>query len=116
MEHRLASIKVFSARLEQRAVSQNNRIDLSPFKDPGVEKLSKSLENGTDVQDIQSLAHGDLVSGIVPIFSRTESKAVVGTIALSKFIPGAFVNRLNAISRGLEKYTQLKMLKKPVKI
>jgi two-component system nitrogen regulation sensor histidine kinase NtrY len=116
MEHRLASIKVFSTQLQLRAVSQDNRIDLSPFKDPGVETLSKSLEKGTDVQDIQSLAHGDLVSGIVPIFSRTESKAVVGTIALSRFIPGAFVNRLNAISRGLEKYTQLKMLKKPVKI
>jgi two-component system nitrogen regulation sensor histidine kinase NtrY len=116
MEHRLASIKVFSQRLELRAVSQNDRIDLSPFKDPETDVLTKSLKKGTDVQDIQSLAHGDLVSGIVPIFSRTESKAVVGVIALSKFIPGAFVNRLNAISRGLEKYNQLKMLKKPVKI
>jgi two-component system nitrogen regulation sensor histidine kinase NtrY len=116
MEHRLASIKVFSKRLELRAVSQDDRIDLSPFKDPEADVLTKSLEKGTDVQDIQSLAHGDLVSGIVPIFSRTESKAVVGLIALSKFIPGAFVNRLNAISRGLEKYSQLKMLKKPVKI
>lgn len=116
MEHRLASIKVFSQQLELRAVSQDDRIDLSPFKDPETDVLSKSLEKGTDVQDIQSLAHGDLVSGIVPIFSRTESKAVVGVIALSKFIPGAFVNRLNAISRGLEKYSQLKMLKKPVKI
>ncbi len=116
MEHRLASIKVFSKGLELKAVSQDDRIDLGPFKDPETEVLTKSLEKGTDVQDIQSLAHGDLVSGIVPIFSRTESKAVVGAIALSKFIPGAFVNRLNAISRGLEKYSQLKMLKKPVKI
>ncbi len=116
MEHRLASIKVFSKGLELKAVSQDDRIDLGPFKDPETEILTKSLEKGTDVQDIQSLAHGDLISGIVPIFSRTESKAVVGAIALSKFIPGAFVNRLNAISRGLEKYSQLKMLKKPVKI
>ncbi len=116
MEHRLASIKVFSKRLELKVLSQDNRIDLGPFKDPETEVLTKSIEKGTDVQDIQSLAHGDLITGIVPIFSRTESKAVVGAIALSKFIPGAFVNRLNAISKGLEKYSQLKMLKKPVKI
>ena len=116
LEHRLASIKVFSQQLEPRVVSQDDRIDLSPFKDPQTDLLTKSLKEGTDVQDIQSLAHGDLVTGIVPIFSRTESKAVVGVIALSKFIPGAFVNRLNAISKGLEKYNQLKMLKKPVKI
>jgi two-component system nitrogen regulation sensor histidine kinase NtrY len=116
MEHRLASIKVFSKGLELKALSQDNRIDLAPFKDPETEVLTKSIEKGTDVQDIQSLAHGDLITGIVPIFSRTESKAVVGAIALSKFIPGAFVNRLNAISKGLEKYSQLKMLKKPIKI
>ena len=116
MEHRLASIKVFSKRLELKVRSQDNRIELGPFKDPETEVLTKSIEKGTDVQDIQSLAHGDLITGIVPIFSRTESKAVVGAIALSKFIPGAFVNRLNAISKGLEKYSQLKMLKKPVKI
>jgi len=116
LEHRLASIKVFSQQLEPRVVSQDDRIDLSPFKDPQTDVLTESLKEGTDVQDIQSLAHGDLVTGIVPIFSRTESKAVVGVIALSKFIPGAFVNRLNAISKGLEKYNQLKMLKKPVKI
>jgi len=116
MEHRLASIKVFSKQLELRAASNDNRIDLSPFKDPEVEVLRKSLEKGADGQDIQSSPHGDLVSGIVPVFSRTESKAVVGLIALSKFIPGAFVNRLNAISRGVQDYSQLKMLKKPVKI
>jgi len=116
MEHRLASIKVFSKRLELRVVSQDDRVDLSPFKDPGAGVLKKSIEKGTDGQDIQSSPHGDLVSGIVPIFSRTESKAVVGLIALSKFIPGAFVNRLNAIARGLEGYKQNKMLKKPVKI
>jgi two-component system nitrogen regulation sensor histidine kinase NtrY len=116
MEQRLASIKVFSKRLELRAVSKDNRIDLSPFNYPGADAMAKSLEKGTDSQDIQSSPHGDLISGIVPIFSRTESKAVVGLIAVSKFVPGAFVNRLNAISRGIAEYNQLKMLKKPVKI
>lgn len=116
MEYRLASLSVFSKRLEVRAVSRDDRIDLTSFKDPGVDLLRKSLENGTDIQDIQSSPIGDLVRGIVPVFSRTETKAVVGLIALSKFIPGAFVNRLKAISRGLEEYEQLKMLKRPIKI
>jgi two-component system nitrogen regulation sensor histidine kinase NtrY len=82
----------------------------------GANLLGKSLEKGTDSQEIMSSTHGDLVRGIVPVFSRTESKAVVGLLSLSKFIPGAYVNRLKAISRGLEEYKQLKMLKKPIKI
>lgn len=115
-EFGLASLGVVSDKLAPRAISQDHRIDLSAFKGPGADILRKCLEKGTDSQDIQSFPHGDLVTGIVPIFSRTKSKAVVGLIVLSKFVPGSFVNRLKAISRGLQEYQQLKMLKKPIKI
>jgi two-component system nitrogen regulation sensor histidine kinase NtrY len=116
IQHRLASIKVFSKRMELRVKSQDERIDLSAFRDPGEDVLRKSFEEGTDTQHIQTRPHGDLVSGIAPVFSRTESKAVVGLIVLEKFIPGAFENRLVAIRRGLEEYKQLMMLKKPIKL
>ena len=116
LEYRLASIKVFSKSREVRAVSQDEGIDLSPFKNPGADIMTKSFEEGTDYQDIQSSPHGDLVSGIVPVFSRTESKAVVGLVVLEKFIPGAFVNRLNTLSKGLEEFKQIKLLKTPIKI
>ncbi|MBW1997805.1 MAG: HAMP domain-containing protein [Deltaproteobacteria bacterium] len=115
LEYSLASVKLFSKRMALRAVSQDDGIDLSPFKNPSEEILRKSFEKGTDIRDIQSSAHGDLVVGIVPVFSRTESKAVVGLIVFEKFIPGAFVNKLNTLARGLEEYKQFKMLKKPIK-
>ena len=115
-EYGLAAIQVFSRGLKPMVQSSDERIDLSPFKDPDPELLQKSLEKGTEIKDFQSSPHGDLVTGIMPVFSRTESKAVVGLITLSEFLPGAFVNRLDAISRGLEEYTQLKMLKRPIKI
>jgi two-component system nitrogen regulation sensor histidine kinase NtrY len=115
-EFGLASLEVFSEKLSPKALSKDHRIDLSTFKGPGVDFLRKSLEKGTDNQHIQSSLHGDLVSGIVPIFSRTKSKAVVGLVVLSKFIPGAFVHRLQVISKGLQEYRQLKMLKKPIKM
>ncbi|NQU12699.1 MAG: HAMP domain-containing protein, partial [Desulfobacteraceae bacterium] len=115
-EFRLASLGVVSDKLAPRAISQDHRIDLSTFKGPGADILRKCFEKGTDSQQIQSFPHGDFVTGIAPIFSRTKSKAVVGLIILSKFVPGSFVNRLKAISRGLQEYQQLKMLKKPIKI
>jgi two-component system nitrogen regulation sensor histidine kinase NtrY len=116
LEYHLASIKVFSQSMEIRAVSQDEGIDLSPFKNPGADILRKSFDEGTDFQDIQSSPHGDLISGIVPIFSRTESKAVVGLVVLDKFIPGAFVNRLNTLSKGLDEFRQIKLLKTPIKM
>ncbi|HOP47713.1 MAG TPA: ATP-binding protein [Desulfobacteraceae bacterium] len=115
-EYALTSVEILSSDLGQRALSNDHRIDLSLFKGPNKEILNKTFEKGMDSQDIQSAPHGDLVTGIVPIFSRTESKAVVGLVVLGKFVPGSFVNRLKAISRGLQEYRQLKMLKKPIKI
>lgn len=110
----LASLQVFSTKLDLMAVSKDHRIDLTAFKGPGPDILKKSIEKGADSQYIQPSPHGDLVSGIVPVFSRTASKAVVGLVASAKFVPGAFVNRLQAISKGLQDYRQLKMLKTPI--
>ncbi|MFO7785734.1 MAG: ATP-binding protein [Thermodesulfobacteriota bacterium] len=115
-EYGLASIQVFSRDLDVMALTRDKGIDLSPFKKPRGELLSKALDEGAEFQDRQFSAHGHLVTGIVPVFSRTESKAVVGLVTLSEFIPGSFVNRLEAISRGLEEYKQFKVLRGPVKI
>jgi two-component system nitrogen regulation sensor histidine kinase NtrY len=116
LEHRLAGIKVFSQNMQLRTFSQDEKLDLAPFKDPGGDILKKVFETGSDNHEIQSSTHGQLVSAIVPVFSKTESKAVVGILVLQKFIPGAFVNRLNAISGGLEEFKQFRLLKKPIKI
>ncbi len=115
-EYRIASLRVYSGKLAERSVSIDHKIDLSGFSVPGADILRQTFEKGTDRKYIQSSPHGDLITGIIPIFSRTESKAVVGLITLSRFVPGSVVNRLKAVSRGLQEYKQLKMLKKPIKI
>jgi two-component system, NtrC family, nitrogen regulation sensor histidine kinase NtrY len=114
-EYRFASIKVFSQKLESMAVAMDDNTDLSSFQDPGKEALQESFDKGTDVKYRQSSVHGDLVSVIVPIFSGTESKEIVGLIALGKFIPEVYVNRLNGMSSGLEQYNEFKTLKRPMK-
>ncbi len=114
-EFALASLKVFSKDLEMMSVSKDHRIDLTSFTDPAREVLDHSIQEGTDGQYIQSSPPGDIVGGVVPIFSRTASKAVVGLLVVTRFVPGSFVNRLHAISKGLQQYRQLKMLKNPIK-
>ena len=113
-EFGLASVQIFSEQLTVEAESRDQTIDLTAFKGPGEDILKSAIEKGTDIYAIQSSPHGDLVNGIVPIFSRTESKAVVGLVMTSVFVPGAFVNRLQAISKGVQEYRQLKMLRTPI--
>lgn len=115
-EYRLASIQIFSSKLLQRAVSHDSGVDLKPFKDLNIEVLRKSFKDSTDMRVTQTSSHGDLVRGIIPIFSRTETKAQVGAIVVAKFIPGVVLNRLVTINKGLQGYKQLKMLKRPIKL
>ena len=115
-EYRLASIKVFSKMMVLRAEATDDRIDLTPYKDPPTDILKKTFDEGTDGQFIQSSRYGDLISGLVPVFSRTESKAVVGVVVVDRFIPGVFLTRLDAVSKGLAEYSEFKKLKRPMKI
>jgi len=115
-EYNLATIQVFSSKLQPRVVSSDRNIDLKPFKELSGDLLQKSFKDSTDIKDVQTSSHGDLVWGIVPIFSRTETKAQVGALCVAKFIPGVVSTRLATINKGLQGYSQLKMLKRPIKL
>lgn len=115
-EYHLASIKVFSQKMELTAFSGDDNTDLSSFRDINKKVLQESFDKGTDVKDLQSSAHGELASVVVPIFSGTESREIIGLISLGKFIPELYVNRLEGISSGLEEYNELKILKNPMKL
>jgi len=114
-EYRLNYIEVFSRQMEPRSVSKDHNVDLTSFKGVRPEQLENAMEKGMDARFTETSTYGDLIYGAVPIFSRTESKAVVGLALVARFVPGTYVNRLQAISRGLQEYRQLKMLKKPIK-
>jgi two-component system, NtrC family, nitrogen regulation sensor histidine kinase NtrY len=114
-EYHLATIKIFSQNMQLQFTSLDEKLDLSAFKDPGADILRRAIERGSDNHEIQSSTIGQLISGIVPIFSTTESRAVVGLVVMQTFIPAAFVNRLNAIPKGYEEFKQFKLLKRPVK-
>ncbi|NCO58984.1 MAG: PAS domain-containing sensor histidine kinase [Deltaproteobacteria bacterium CG23_combo_of_CG06-09_8_20_14_all_51_20] len=115
-EYNLSTLDVLTRNLEKRASSQDHRIDLSMPHGPGADKIKSAIEKAVDVNSVESFAHGDLVSGVVPVFSRTETKAVVGCLTVGKFIPGRFVNKLKGVAEGLREYSQLKILKRPIKI
>lgn len=114
-EYNLDSIRIFSSDLRPRAVSYNNMVNLKSFKDLDIEKLYKSFKYSTDMLEIEKSSHGDLVRGIVPIFSQSETKSQAGSIVLAKYIPEIIANKLTTVEKGIQGYTELKSLKKPIK-
>ena len=104
------------SKFDQKHFSNDPAIDIESFlKQLPLPALSTAFEEGKDSRFLWSLPTGELVGGVIPIFSRTESKAVVGVLVLARFIPANVVSILRSISRGVEEYRQLKMFKNPVK-
>ena len=60
MEYQLASIKVFSSKIELRASSREEKLDLASFGDPDIQLLRKSFEEGIDQRQIKSSPRGDI--------------------------------------------------------
>ncbi len=116
IQYDFALIKVLSQKMELRVSSEDNGIDLSPFNGPDKKLLEKCFNEAMDVQFRESRDYGDIVYGIIPVFSRTESKAVVGLIIIGEFIPVRFANKLKSVSAGHEEYGQFKQMKEPIKI
>lgn len=116
-QYNFAQIEVYSQKMEHRVSARNKMLDLSPFKGPGHDIIKQSFEEARDIRYREtSDDHGDLISGIIPVFSRTKSKAVVGVVVISEFLPIKFANKLRSVSKGLEEYRQSKQEKGPIKI
>lgn len=115
-QYGFSRIRVYSQNMELRITSQDPSLDLADFTGPTQQDLTNCFNTATDMRLKESTDHGDLISGIIPIFSRTGNRAVVNLIVIDKLLPATFANKLKSISRGLEEYQQSKMLKSPVKI
>ena len=94
---------------QPRASSTDERSDLSQFKGPGPDEFKRCFEEAEKFTYEEPSNHGDLISGVIPVFSKWETKrSVVGVIVIDEFIPIQFANKLSSVSKGLAEYRQNK--------
>nr|MDA8164303.1 HAMP domain-containing protein [Desulfobacteraceae bacterium] len=79
------------------------------------ELLRRALDGERDLVAIQEVEAGELVRGLTPVRLTTDDGRVAEVMATSLLIPKERLARMESISRGLEGYRQLMILKKPIK-
>jgi two-component system nitrogen regulation sensor histidine kinase NtrY len=90
--------------------------NLSSVNFPPLEsKVLEETFRGKEVTKIQSVGQGDLVRGVVPVFSPQNPREVIGILATIFFVPQSLVSRVSEISAAFEDYKQLRMVKHPVR-
>jgi two-component system nitrogen regulation sensor histidine kinase NtrY len=78
-------------------------------------KVLEDIFAGKEMAITEPVGEGDLIRGIVPIFSKGSSNEVVGFVAVSYYFPSGITEKISVISKSYNEYQQLGLLKAPIK-
>ena len=113
-QYNLGAIEVFSNKAKELVKEINPGIPFVGFTTTDSELIQEGLK-GEGITKIQSLGSGDLIRGIVPIHSGKNSQKAIGVVIVNYYVPQSLVAKMEEISTVFSEYTQLKMLKNPIK-
>ncbi|MDY6853475.1 MAG: ATP-binding protein [Thermodesulfobacteriota bacterium] len=112
-QYNLSKIEVFSNKGTTivKVVNLGIPTENTTMKEP--EMVEQGLK-GRDITKIVSSGGGEIIQGVVPVYSRGNERTV-GVIIVNYFVPQSLVAKMAEISSTFAQYMQLKMLKNPIK-
>ena len=112
-EYNLEGVGVYTNLLGKPVAAYGSNIPAESF--PVLEKkiLQETLR-GQETTKIHSLKQGDLIRGLIPIFSPQNPREGIGVVMVDYFVPQSLVSRITEISSAFEEYKQLRMVKHPI--
>ena len=113
-EYNLAAVEVFAKDGRSVLVSIGPKISRKRFSPTEANLVKEGLE-GREASNIITVRGGELIKAVVPVFSPSNPKEVVGAVSVSKFISGKLSTRASIISSYAEDYEQFKLLRNPIK-
>ncbi len=113
-EYNLGAVEIISPQLAVQLLFRGPALSSVSF--PALEsKVTQEPLRGKEVTKIQSVGQGDLVRGLVPIFSPQNPREVIGILGTVYFVPRSLVSRVSEISKTFDEYKQLRMVKHPIR-
>ncbi|MDY6863567.1 MAG: ATP-binding protein [Thermodesulfobacteriota bacterium] len=114
-EYNLGIVEVYSAQMEKLVSARNTSIPAKIEIQTAPELLKDGL-SGKSVAKIRPIDKGDLVQGIVPVYSTFNKRDVVGILIVNYYIPRSLVGKMQQISKAFSEYKLLMLAKNPIKI
>lgn len=113
-EYNLGVVEVFSSTLEELVKAMNPQVPVKSFISSESELVQKGLE-GKEFTKIQPAGSGDLIRGVVPIYSTWKRNDVVGTLVVNYYVPKSLASKMMSISSAFKEYKQQELQKNPIK-
>lgn len=113
-EYNLGAVEMISPQMASQLLFRGPTLSSVSF--PALEtKVVQEALRGKEATKIQSVGQGDLIRGLVPIFSPQNPREVMGILATVYFVPRSLVSRVSEISTAFDEYKQLRMVKHPIR-
>lgn len=78
-------------------------------------QMLEKVYAGGDAFSVHQSEAGDTIKGIVPIYSAAGTQDVIGVAVVSYYVPQELGGKIATISKASEEYSQLSLLKNPIK-
>lgn len=112
---RLAGVQLYSGERQLLAERWGESLPQEPLPVLPPEVFRRALAGETGVVDSQSLAGGELLRAVAPVDFALADGGPVRLVVAAVLVGQEDLAGMEAISRGLEGYRQLMLLKKPIK-
>jgi two-component system nitrogen regulation sensor histidine kinase NtrY len=113
-EYNLGGVELSSPQLATALLIRSPNLASVSFP-PLESKVLQEAIRGKEATKIQSVGQGDLIRGLVPVFSPQNPREAIGVLVAVYFVPQSLVSRVTQISTTFEDYKQLSALKNPIK-
>ena len=112
-QYGLGTIEVFAEhrRLVMLMLSAQTPTGIGVSPDSSI--VSETLK-GRAVTRTDRFGKSDVIRGSSPIFASPDSDTVVGAIVIDYYLPRSLADRAAGISRGVQEYFQLRILRQPI--
>jgi two-component system nitrogen regulation sensor histidine kinase NtrY len=111
----LDGLTLFSNQRQVVADAGNTNINELSLPDIPAETIRLAMSGETDQTTIQPVTTGEIVRSVVAVSFADAPKNTPNILAATIFIPQDKIQRMTVISKGIEGYKQLVLLKNPLK-
>ena len=113
-QHDLAALEFYTPEFRRIALVQSPALQDRTLRPIGSDLLRTSTGPESVQSTKEALASGELIRAFVKLSSAEGFRKAPGYIGLAKGVPPSLTGDLRAISKNIEEFHQIKLLKKPI--
>ncbi len=115
-EHNLASVEVYSPKLEVLTKAVDPAVSASVVELPIGQLVLQVLSGKQEMTSVQEAQRGRLIRAGVPIASNTRQGEIDGVVVVAAYVSESLLAKMESIAKQYTEYRQIKAMQKPIKV